>query len=365
MFTQALGIGGRALGLLDTLTAPHGIERYVELVAPTWSRREVRGRIEAVRHETADSVTLTLRPNGNWTGFEAGQHTQVCVEIDGVRHTRCYSMCSSAHRADGRFELTVKAQAGGTVSPFLVARARPGMVVGLSPAQGTFTLPATRPDRLLLVSGGSGITPVLSMLRTLVDEGYAGSVTFLHYCFTRADQIAREELDRLAAEHPNVSVLRSYVDEPGVGELDGLFGAEHLEVADPRWVDAEVYVCGPAPLMDVVHALYDAHGLGARVHSEAFVLGSFLAEAGDIGGELRFAGAGVSVASDGRPLLDQAEAAGLRPAHGCRMGICHTCTRPLCSGTVRDVTSGALTDEVGTGVRLCVSVPVGDVTIDL
>lgn len=370
MFTEAparpvrRGLG-RALGTLDLLLGPHGVDRWVELVAPTFSTHEVRGRVVEVRHETTDSVTLTIAPNGNWTGFEAGQHVLVTVPVDGVHHTRCYSMRSSAHDRSGRFELTVKAHPGGIVSNHLVRHAVVGTVLGLSPAQGDFTLPTPRPDRLLLISGGSGITPVLSMLRTLCDEGHAGPITFLHYCLTRTDQVARTELDALAAAHPNVRVQRVFTDEPGRGDHDGFFSPEQLAAVEPDWRDATAFVCGPAPLMDAVVGHYEAAGLAERVHHEAFTLPSLVVEAGAAGGTIVFERSGCSAAADGRPLLEQAEDAGLAPAHGCRMGICHTCTRTLRAGTVRDLVTGQVTTGPDVPVRICVNAPVGDVAVDL
>jgi ferredoxin-NADP reductase len=160
---------GAALRWVESVITPHGFDRYLELVHPMLTLRELRGVVTGVRHTTADSVTLTLRPTRQWRGFEAGQYVQVAVDIDGVRRTRCYSPSSSQHRADGRIELTVKAHADGTVSRWLCGNARPGLVVGLSQADGSFRLPARRPERLLLISAGSGITPVLSMLRTVLD----------------------------------------------------------------------------------------------------------------------------------------------------------------------------------------------------
>ncbi len=181
----AVRLRHRAVQLIDTATAPHGIDRYVELLAPTWSHDEIRARVIEVNRRAPNTVTLTLRPNRKWSGFQAGQHTLVTVEIDGVRHTRGYSIASSAHRGQGGIELTVKAHATGTVSRYLVDHARVGLVLGLSPAQGTYVLPGPRPRprprNLVLISGGSGITPNMSMLRTLIDEGHSAPVTFVHY----------------------------------------------------------------------------------------------------------------------------------------------------------------------------------------
>ena len=369
MSTQLAGRGllQRAVRRLDAFATPHGIDRYVELVAPTWSSTEIRGRITQVAHPTADAVTLTIRPNSNWSGFTPGQHTQLSVEIDGVRHTRCYSMASSALE-QGSFELTVKAHPGGTVSRHLKDHAAVGMVVGLSPATGDFTLPGAPPAHLLLMSGGSGITPVMAMLRTLCAQGHTGTVTFVHYALTEGDMIYRDELAALDAAHPNLRLVRIFTDAPGAGDLDGFLTLEQLDAIDLHWRAAETYLCGPGPLMDGARRLYAAAGCEERLHMEAFTLTHVLAEAGDTGGTLRFGTSATEVADDGRPILLQAETAGLTPASGCRMGICHTCTRSLTCGTVRNVVDGSLTTapaETGVDIRVCISAPVGDVEIDL
>src|SRR3954453_19384249 len=166
MFTQ----------LLDLLTGPHGVDRYTELVNPVWTLGEARAEVVAVSRQTSRSVTLLLRPNRAFPGFRAGQHVNLAVEIDGRRHVRCYSPANAQH--DKLIELTVGRHDGGRVSNFLYERARPGMVVGLDGAGGEFVLPDERPERIVFISGGSGITPVLSMLRTLCDEHHAGEVAF-------------------------------------------------------------------------------------------------------------------------------------------------------------------------------------------
>lgn len=362
MFTET---ARRVTAVLDAVAAPHGIDRYLEQIAPTWSSTEVRGRVVDVDRAAAGSVVLTIDANRNWTGFRPGQHTQLTVEIDGVRHTRCYSMASTASPAGRRFQLGIKAHRDGLVSRHLVASATPGMVVGLTPPAGDFHLPDARPARVLLVSGGSGITPVMSMLRTLCAEGHDGRVTFLHYATRPEAMLFRHEVAALAAAHPNVRVVTAFDEAPGAGHLVGFLDETHLDAADPLWRDADAYVCGPPPLMDSVRSLYERAGAGHRFHQEAFTLPLLFGEAGAGGGSVRFGSSGLVVESDGRPLLDQAEAAGLSPQHGCRMGICHTCTRSLTCGTVRDAVTGELTSGTDVDIRVCVSVPVGDVEIDL
>ncbi|MCV7223650.1 ferredoxin reductase [Mycolicibacterium elephantis] len=355
MFTQTLTRGLRARllrsSLAELLTGPHGVDRYTELVVPTWTQRDARATVIAVRRQTPRSVTLTLEPNQAFTGFRAGQHVNLTVEIDGRRRTRPYSPASAAGAP--YLELTIGRHDGGLVSTHLNEHARPGMVVGLDGVGGDFTLPAQRPRRILFVSGGSGITPVMSMLRTLRAEGFTGEVAFVHYARAAEDVCYRAELDAM----PDVKVLYGYTRSTEGADLHGRFGAEHLDAAMP---DPEaVYVCGPPGLAEAVRALCP------NAHSESFVPPVFTAQAETSGGAVSFADSGLTVTDDGRPLLEQAEAAGLTPESGCRMGICHSCTRRKTRGAVKNLITGAVSGVDEEDVQICVSVPVGDVDLAL
>ena len=366
MFTQMLT--RRALGskLADALTTPHGVDRYVELVRPAFSLRDVRAEVVAVRRATARSVTLVLRPNGNWQGFRAGQFVRLGTEIDGVRHTRCYSPASSAHVCN-LLELTAHAEPDGVVSPFLRASARPGMVVSLSQAEGDFALPDERPDQLLLISGGSGITPVMSMLHTLCQEGYRGRIAFLHYARDEHDVAYRHQLAELAAGHTNVRLLHGYSRQAEAGELHGRFERAHLRAAGVDPAEALTFACGPTGLLDAVRATWAQDGLEQRLHVEQFTAPAPVrAPDGEhVAGSLRFARSGVKATGTAAPLLEQAEAAGLTPTSGCRMGICHTCTCRKLEGAVRDVRTGEISTAPDELIQICVNAPVGDVTLDI
>ncbi|MEE6178975.1 ferredoxin reductase [Mycobacterium sp. 050134] len=356
MFTQTTrALRKRVLGsdLVDLLTGPHGVDRYTELVAPTWTLGEGRAKVVEVRRATPRSVTLTLAPNESFTtryAVKAGQYVNVAVEVDGRRHTRCYSPANA--EGSGHIELTIGRHDGGLVSSHLCEHARRGMVLGLTGVGGDFTLPPVRPRRILFVSGGSGITPVMSMLRTLVAERHQGDIAFIHYARTAAEACYRDELDAM----PGVRVLHGYTRSDG-GDLVGRFGPEHLTAAMPA--PDIVFVCGPTPLVDAVRERCD------NVHTESFVPPAFEASANPSGGRITFADSGIDVVDDGRPLLEQAEAAGLTPENGCRMGICHTCTRRKIAGTVRNLTTGAVSTCPDEDVQICVSVPVGDVDLSL
>ncbi|HSE72140.1 MAG TPA: ferredoxin reductase [Nocardioidaceae bacterium] len=338
------------------LTSPHGIDRYLELLHPLWTVHEVRAEVTGIRHETADVATLTLRPTDTWRGHRAGQFVQLGVEIDGVRRTRCFSISSSEHRRDA-FTVTVRAHDEGLVSRHLVRAARPGTVVHLSQAEGGFTLPDPRPQRLVMVSGGSGITPVMAMLRTLVDEGYDGRVTFLHYSQRPETTIYRDELDLLAG-HPSVDLTVVHTRHGGER-----FTPDALTALAPDAADVDAYACGPAGLVELVGEAY-ADGPD-RLRVEYFKTSTLRPDPSTAEGTVTFARSGRSAENTGATLLEQAEAAGLSPEYGCRMGICFTCTARRREGSTRNVVTGAESSLPDEDVQLCVSTPLGDCVVDV
>jgi len=356
---RAMGIPRRLLGsqLVDTLVGPHGIDRYLELIRPDLTLHDARGEVTAVRRQTARSVTLTLRPNSAWRGFRAGQFVRVGVEIDGVRRTRTYSPACSAARSDGQLELTVTVHQEGVVSRHLYAHARPGMILHLGTAQGEFVLPAQPPERLVLISGGSGITPVLSMLRTLCDQGHDGPVAFMHYARTAADWLYREEVQALARRHPN---LRSaYL---ATREGDARVCADAITAMIGPLEGAVAAVCGPPRLIDAVRSLWPDPG---EVLAETFTPPALTVTGAAANGTLRFLRSEQAVAIGEGTLLEQAEAAGLSPEFGCRMGICHTCTCRKAAGAVQNILTGEVSEEEDEDIQLCVSVPAGDVALEI
>jgi len=351
--------------LADALAGPHRVDHYLEILRPDWAVRRIRAEIVAVRHQNADSVTLTLQPTVTWPGFRAGQHVELTVEVDGVRHKRCYSPSGSADIRARTVELTIRTHPEGVVSQHLKRHARPGMVVGLSRPMGEeFVLPDPRPGRIVLISGGSGITPVLSMLRTLTDEGHGGAIAFLHYARTPQDLLHAEDLRAIEARHPNVEVLRAYT-RSDAGELTGHVDRDHLRRALPADGDAAAFVCGPGALVEAVREIWAEDDLATPLRYEHFAPPELPDLDPDQLGELTFAASGRTVEATGRTILQQAEDAGLSPAHGCRMGICRSCVCRLEHGRVRSTLTGELHGAPGDEVAICVSAPVGDVQVDL
>ena len=360
---RALGRRVLRSSLLEALAYPHGVDRYVELVRPLLLARDVRAEVTAVRYQTAKSVTLALRPNENWRGFRAGQFVGVSVEVNGVRLTRPYSPASSEQASDGALELTVSTHPEGRVSRYLREHARPGMIVGLTQAQGDFVLPEEWPQRVLLISGGSAITPVMAMLRTLCEEGFEGEIGFLNYARSSLTALYDPELRKLARDHSRLRVARGFTRARG-SQLSGRFAREHLSAVISDHADAATFVCGPPALIDSVRAVWAKDGLSEPA-VETFTPPVLRFDTDGAKGSVSFTVSGREAANSGLPLLEQAEDAGLAPDHGCRMGICNTCSCRKTAGTVRNVISGATSSAGAEEIRICVSVPVGDVALDL
>jgi ferredoxin-NADP reductase len=343
--------------LLEALAYPHGVDRYLELVRPLLVKHQVRAEVTAVRRQTPKSATLTLRPNDTWRGLRAGQFVGLSVEIDGVRETRPYSPAGSQHAADGVLELTVSTHPEGKVSRYLRDHARPGMIVGLTQADGDFGLPDPQPERVLLISGGSGITPVMSMLRTLVRRDQITDVIHLHSAPTAADVMFGAELQRLVREHPGYRLrVRATRDQ---GRLD----LSQLDSEVPDWRDRQTWACGPEAMLGAAEQAWSAAGVTDCLHLERFAV-SRAAPAGE-GGTVTFAKSGKSTSADAATsLMDAGEQLGVQMPFGCRMGICQSCVVTLVEGHVRDLRNGA-EHEPGTRVQTCISAASGDCTLDV
>ncbi|MBO9519927.1 MAG: ferredoxin reductase [Nocardioidaceae bacterium] len=354
--------------VLAALASPHSMDRYLEVFNPMWAATEVRARVVDVTRETDGVATLTCEPTSTWRGHRAGQYVQVGVELPGSakRLTRCFSISSAASAPGERITLTIRAHEEGQVSKYLVHEAKPGLMLHLSQAEGAFTLtesPATPTNNhLLMISGGSGITPVMSQVRTLLRDGYDGragrKVTFLHYARSEQDQIFAAELAAIAEQDNDVTVHLRYGEQ--------VFSEFELRRLVPDFREVDTWACGPAPMMELVAAAYGVRPTdtaGSRLRTEFFK--PPVLTGGSTEGEIAFTRSGVVAANSGASLLEQAEALGLKPEFGCRMGICFSCTATKTSGTVRNVLTGETSSLPDEDIRICVSAPEGDCQIDL
>ncbi len=156
--------------LADAAVTPLDLDDVLDVFSPLRRGADLRGRIVSVTAETAESATIVIKPGRDWNGHIPGQYVRVGVSVDGVRLWRTYSL-THGPRPDRCISLTVKAIPDGVVSNYLVHRARTGKMIHLEQAEGDFVLPQPLPAKLLLVTAGSGITPVIGMLRNLFSRG--------------------------------------------------------------------------------------------------------------------------------------------------------------------------------------------------
>jgi stearoyl-CoA 9-desaturase NADPH oxidoreductase len=351
----------RLLKALETLSSPLLPDDYLELVNPLWSTRELRGRIEAVRRENGNAATILIKPGHRWPGHKPGQYVRIGVDIDGVRHWRAYSLTSDPYREDGLISITPKKVDTGKVSPHLVSEARPGVIVSLSKIEGDFVLSNPPPDELLFISAGSGVTPIMSMLRHLDHYDQLSDVVLLHSA-PRADEVIfGDELRSLAERNEGFRLHEQLTRE------HGRMGPEDLDLLCPDWREREAYVSGPNEMLDAFAEHWERDGDGERLHMERFQPKLGLGEHGaGEGGPIRFLASDCETESDGqKPILVAGEEAGLALPYGCREGICHTCVGELRSGRVRDLRNGKVYGTEGEVIRTCISAPEGPVEIDL
>jgi ferredoxin-NADP reductase len=335
------------------------IDDLLGALHPTWSLGRIRARVVAIRDETADAKTFTLRPNRRWPGFRAGQHVGLEVDIAGVRHRRRYSI-SSAPGRDRCFAVTVKRQPHGLVSGWLHDWLAVGDVLTLAAPDGDFVLPRPLPTRILLLSAGSGVTPMMAMLRDLARRATRTEIAFVHVTRDPAQVIFGTELRAFAK---NVASLTLHVH---ASARDGRFDAATLARLVPDWHARPAWLCGPAAFMTAMEASWRAAGARSQLRMESFGAPLAPTASGSATGEIRCTRSERVFTTDGStPLLVAAERGGLRPRYGCRMGICHTCTCVKRSGTVEDLRTGEISSEPGERIQLCVTRAHGDCTLEL
>jgi ferredoxin-NADP reductase len=350
----------RLVDAAGVLTTPLLPDDYLTVINPLWAFSQLRGRIEQIITRTDDAATVVIRPGRRWPNHRAGQHLAIGVDVNGVRHWRSYSLTSDPGRPDGCISVTVKAVDGGAVSTHLVHAAKPGDIVRLGPPEGDFHFPGdvTRTP-LLLITAGSGITPIMAMLRSLERQGAIEDVVHIHSERTPEGVIFGEALRGLANRNAGVTLHERHTSTAP------RFTPHELDTLCPDWRERDTYACGPMGLLDAVESFYAEQGAIARLHLERFEIATLSADPGD-GGTVTVAGTDKTFdAPAGTPLLVAGEDAGLPLQSGCRMGICHSCVCTLESGQVRDLRTGELKNQPGQHIQLCVSGAAGDVELSI
>lgn len=344
---------------VESIVRLSAVEDALTALHPLLSLTDVRARVVRIVDETASTKTFVLQPNALWAGAHAGQFVRVQLEINGRRVERAYSL--SSRPGARRLAFTVKRQDQGLVSNHLHNAVNVGDVLTISQAMGEFTLPDVLPAKILLLSAGSGITPVMSMLRDLKARGTQGDVVFLHVCREPNDLIFAKQLQALAAD---VSGLRLVVHYDA---HTGFFSPQVLAQQVPDLGERSTWMCGPAGFMDAISTYWDTQCLDSKLFSERFGGAPILpSTAPGTPVQVAFASSGATFTTSGtEPLLVQAERAGLSPKHGCRIGICRSCQCVKTSGAVENLQTGEVSSAPNELIRLCISTARSDVALAL
>jgi len=344
---------------VESIVRLSAVEDALVALHPLLSLTQVRARVLRIVDETASTQTFVLQPNALWLGAQAGQFVRVQLEINGRRVERAYSL--SSRPGTRRIAITVKRQDQGLASRHLHAAVKVGDVLTISQALGEFVLPSVPPSRMLLLSAGSGITPVMAMLRDLRARRYQGDVVFLHVCKSQADLIFAAQLKAIAADFAELSLVVHYT--AGAGPLS----PEVLAVEVPDLAQRSTWMCGPTGFMDAVSGYWQREGINAPLMREQFVGAALLpSTAPGTPVNVSLISSGASFTTWGtEPLLVQAERAGLSPKHGCRIGICRSCQCVKTSGTVENLQTGEVSSAPNELIRLCISTARSDVVLAL
>ena len=351
-----LALAGRTVGrLVNALVTPLLPGDYLDLFNPLRKSADLRGRVVDVERHEGSATTVTLRPGRGWRGHRPGQYIRMGVDVDGVRLWRAYSITSPVEDPEGLITITVRAIPEGRVSNHVLQNLHPGTLVMLDQATGDFTQPDEQPEKVLFITAGSGITPVVGMLRNHQFE----DAVVVHSSPDPSQMLFADELHERSASGQFRLVER-------FTSTEGTLPASKIGEVVPDWSERTVWVCGPTGLMDDAEAHWDEAGLADNLHVERFR--PRIVTEGD-GGEVTFTHSDTTVdAPAATPILDVGEEAGVLMPSGCRMGICFNCVATLTSGSVRDLRTGETTraiDEDPVLIQTCVSAAAGPCSIKL
>lgn len=354
-----MGIKTKVSRVFKHLSTPLLPDDYTHLINPLWSSRELRGQIEAINPTSPTSAELVIRPGwGMPTDFKSGQFIGLGVEVNGKFLWRSYSLTNAPRPHDGLLTINIRALNDGYVSKHLVANVKPGTVVRLAAPAGDFYLPEPLPARIAFVTAGSGVTPVISMLRDLSTRNASVEVEHIHSYRGEEEAVfvsELRELERRSASkqmkyrlHTRNTETQPRIDAAAVTDTIADFGSLASS--------ASAYACGPVELLKNLEPEFPG------LRTERFTVDRTAAE--DVGGTVSFGSRGDVDVDGATTILEAAESVGVDLPYGCRMGICATCVQQLSDGAARDIRTGA-TFVAGERVRTCVCAPAGHASIEL
>lgn len=354
------------------------LQPLIQLFAPHWTTDAYRARIVEIRDEADDMYTLVLQPQQGfidriWPNFKAGQFIELMVEKDGARTLRCFSISSSPayYKSSGLIELSIRIQQKGRITPWIHQQMATNDVVNISAAQGDFLLPEapvfgaqdSGAQQLLLIAGGSGITPFRSMLQQLaLNKSAAFDIHLLYYSRNDQQIVFKQELEALKNNNPHIEI--TFIDS----EKHGFISEQHIESYCPDFNARKAFICGPSPMIQQARKVLSNLGLAKEnINFEFFGVAPIEIENSEQGAvHFQVSNKVVLTEKDqAKTLLQQAEDEGLTPVVGCRIGVCHQCICKKKSGVVFNTRTQKYSDTGSEEIQLCISVAQGDVVLDL
>ena len=369
------------------MTTSLGDATRLELASQPWdSEADDTLVCRAVRQETHDVKTFVLTPAtpGRFS-YQPGQFMTYAFEIGGETIHRCYTISAAPTRPNA-ISLTVKRVPNGPVSNWLHDNLKPGVSVKALGPMGSFTCFAHPASKYLFLSGGSGITPLMSMARTYHDLAEPKDIVFVHSARTVSDIIFREELElmsRLSSSFKFAPICEAANPLVPYSGLMGRLSLDQLKVIAPDFMDREIFVCGPAPYMNAVRTILGAAGFDmSHHHEESFNFETLSAaeQAEAIEGEIaldapetvrtfkvEFTKTRRSIeVPETMTVLEAAKRVGMRLPSSCTQGMCGTCKSKKVSGSIDMHHQGGIRQrEIDAGMMLlCCSKPTSDLVIE-
>jgi stearoyl-CoA 9-desaturase NADPH oxidoreductase len=333
------------------------LDFLLEGLDPTLSVSKIMGKVRNIIDETEDTKTFVFEIKRPFT-YRSGQHLPLTVEINGRKTTRYYSITSIP--TEKELSITVKKQPNGLVSKFLHDTVKVGSVIELGLPSGKFVVPEILPCKILMIAGGSGITPVYSILKELAHKGYDGDLKLLYFSKTTNGIIFGSRLKELEKQNLNWDIRFLTTSVATKEPINKNF----MEKLVPDYLDRFVFLCGPSSLQETVKQLILPQALVTENFRPYFISPSNNEAGQQV--EVILTKSNKTVVLNGtKSLLEELEDNGIYPQHGCRMGICHTCKCTKKTGLVKNIQENKLSDSSEETIQLCISTAQSNLELDI
>lgn len=329
----------------------------IETFHPLKNHFDMDAKVIEITKERNDVLSLKLQPSKNWKGFIAGQFIDITVKINAVFYTRTFSISSSVNqfKNEKTITLTIQNQDNGKVTNWLFNHLKTNDAIGISVAKGNFILDEQK-DNFLFIAGGSGITPFRSMLHQCIEQNK--NVVLLYYCKSN-QHIFENELKNLKSDKVKIEFINS--------DTDGRFSKNHLEKHCLNYKNSQMLICGPTAMIEhSISVLKESNVDENNIHFEYFKkpFANSNATSKKINGKIKLNHKSFEV-DNSISILEHLEANQLLPKYGCRMGLCKQCTCTKKSGVVFNQLTQKYSQDTEEEIQICVSVPIGEVSINL